>query len=160
MIERRLYKDLWMAGGIEFLGRHQKYVFDVDTLAAYPPVLPPPAGLHFARVVDYWYGLEFPVVLEYRIKDWSIAAGLTVSKELRTKGVAEKLDGTSLELYDIPSRTNPLLGTAIPKVAFNYDGIGQKRRFRVTLGADFRKSHGSVRRWVDIRFGIGVRLGR
>lgn len=160
IIERRLYKDLWVAGGIEFLGRHQKYVFDMDTLAAYPPVSHPPAGLHFTKVVDYWYGLELPVVFEYRIKDWSIAAGLSVSMELRTKGVAEKLDGTSLVLYEIPSRTSPLLSTAIPKVAFGYDGIGQERRLRLMLGADFRKRQGSVRRWVDIRFGIGVRLGR
>lgn len=160
MFERRLYKGLWVAGGIEFLGRHQKYVFDMDTLAAYPPVSHPPAGLHFSKIVDYWYGLELPVMFEYRIKDWSITAGLTMSKQLRTRGVAEELDGTSLVLYDIPSRTSPLLSTAIPKVAFGYDGIGQERRFRLLLGADFRKSQGSVRRWVDIRFGIGVRLGR
>lgn len=67
MFERRLYKGLWVAGGIEFLGRHQKYVFDMDTLAAYPPVSHPPAGLHFSKIVDYWYGLELPVMFEYRI---------------------------------------------------------------------------------------------
>jgi hypothetical protein len=159
MVERRLWKGLWLAGGLEFVGRHQKYVFDADTVAAYPPTFPPPAGLYVTRVMDFWYGLELPVVTEYRYMDWSVAAGVIVSKQLRIKGVAELRDGTSLVLYDIPARNNPVLNTAIPKVVFGYDGFGQEKRFRLMLGADIRKRYGAVRRWVDIRFGASVRIG-
>jgi len=66
MVERRIYKSLWMAAGLEFVGRPQKYVFDPDTLAAYPPIAPPPFGLYFKQVIHYWYGLELPVMVEMK----------------------------------------------------------------------------------------------
>lgn len=160
MVERRLWKGLWIAGGIEFVGRHEKYVFDPDTLAAYPPIAIWPHGLYVKKVKDYWYGLELPILVEMKTGDWLIGAGVSFHKNLRSKGVAMRLDGSSYVLYDTPARNSPLLSTAIPKVMVGYDGIGEGKRFRITLGADIRKKvYGVPRRWVDVRFGASVRVG-
>jgi hypothetical protein len=160
MVERRIYKSLWMAAGLEFVGRPQKYVFDPDTLAAYPPIAPPPFGLYFKQVIHYWYGLELPVMVEMKTGDWLIGAGVSVYKNIHSKGVAIRLDGSSYVLYDTPARNSPLLSTAIPKVMFGYDGIGEEKRLRFMLGADVRKKvYGANRRWVDVRFGASVRIG-
>lgn len=158
-MERRLYKGLWLTAGFEFVSRPQKYVFDPDTLATYPPISSPPHGLHFKQVMHYWYGLELPVMAELKTSDWVIGAGVSVSKELRTKGEAIRLDGSAYLMYDIPARNSPLLSTVIPKVLVGYDGIGNNKRFRIMMGADIRKNHGGARRWVDVRFGASVRIG-
>jgi hypothetical protein len=111
--------------------------------------------------MHYWYGLELPVMVELKTGDWIIGAGASVYKELRSKGVAMDLDGSNHVLYDIPARNSPLLRTAIPKVMFGYDGIGKAKRFRVTLGVDVRKKvFQANRRWVDVRFGASVRIGK
>ena len=160
LLERRLYKGLWVAASIEFVGRPQKYVFDADTLAAYPPILPAPHGLWFKEVKHYWYGLEYLLMAELKIDDWVVGFGGSVSKQLRTKGQAIRLDGSVYVLYEIPARNNPLLSTIIPRILFGYDGIGHGQRFRLMLGADIRKNYGAVRRWVDVRLGASVRIGK
>lgn len=161
MVERRLWKGLWIACGIEFVGRHEKYVFDSDTLTAYPPIAPWPFGLYVTKVKDQWFGLELPVMMEMKTGNWMVGAGISVHKNMWSKGVATRLDGSHYVLYDTPARNSPLLSTAIPKIMFGYDGIGERKRFRIALGADIRKKgYGVPRRWVDVRFGASVRIGR
>jgi len=160
MVERHLWKGIWFAGGIEFVGRHQKYVFDPDTLAAYPPIVPWPYGLYVTKVKDRWYGLELPIMMEIRTGNWVVGAGISVHKNMWSKGVATRLDGSSYVLYDTPSRNSPLLSTTIPKVMFGYDGLDEEKRVRILVGADVRrKEFGASRRWVDVRIGASVRIG-
>lgn len=46
-VERHLYKFIWISLGVELVQRKHTFVFDPDTLMAYPPVLPPPNGLFY-----------------------------------------------------------------------------------------------------------------
>lgn len=147
-------------GGLEFTQRKGMYVFDKDTLTAYPPVPPLPDGLYFKRVINYRHQLDLPVMLEFRIGEWSIASGLIMSKFIHSKGTGELLDGTMVVRHDIRDGLRLRVDEVIPKILFCYDGIGKDRRFRTMLGADVRrKGYGVPRRWVDVRFGASVRIG-
>lgn len=161
IVERRLYKSFWIMGGLEFSQRKWMYVFDKDTLSMYPPVSPIPDGLYYRRIINYRYQLDLPMMLEFRIGEWSIASGLIMSKFIHSKGTGELLDGTMVTRHDIRDGLRLRIDEIIPKVLFGYEGIGKERRFRAMIGADVRrKGYGVPRRWVDVRFGASVRIGR
>jgi hypothetical protein len=161
MVERHLYSGLWIATGIEFIERKSKYVFHQDTLAIYPPFAPPPDGLYFQRIADRTFWLAIPILFKYRFGNWSLAAGMNFTKEsLRSKGVGMLLDGSRVTLYDNGPRNSSLLGSAIPRAVFGWNGLGKQQRFQFMLGGDIRKTYGANRRWVDVRFGGSVRIGK
>lgn len=160
-VERRLYRSIWLAGGLEVSQRRWRYEFDKDTLAAYPPVSPPPEGLFFQTVTNYRYQLDLPAMLELRLGEWSIASGLMLSGFIHSKGTGELLDGTQVVRHDIADGPRFEVDEAIPKVLLCFNGIGKDNRFRAMLGAEFReKGYGTNTRWVDVRFGASVRIGK
>lgn len=155
--KRRIVKNLCLSASIDYSERKRLYVFDEDTLQAYPPA--GTRGIKFSRITDKVYNLEFSLMGEWEVKNWFIAAGGLISKRLRSTGYGVDLKGNSQLFYNEPGGYNRYFDTLIPRILIGYDGIGKSDRWRMMLGAERRRSNGNGR-WVDIRFGIGVRLGR
>ncbi|MBK9146788.1 MAG: hypothetical protein IPM12_03090 [Flavobacteriales bacterium] len=157
-LERRLFKNLWLMVGLDYAIRKEVFRFDPDTLAAYPPSLPAPDGLQYSRVVLESHHLELPLLVNLKLNHWMICAGLSVSESFRSRGTALGLDDTTIELYDSGHRNSILKDTIMSRLLVGYEGFGNSNRFRAVLGSEFRRNDGGKRRWVDLRFGLSVRV--
>lgn len=159
LFHKQVYRSLWVVLGAEYVRRERNYVFAQDTLNAYPPSQPAPEGLFYTRIVNRVNKLEFPLALEFRRKSWSAMAGLLYFRELSSRGIAETLGGTKVELYNSSGRNVRVFDPWYISLRFSYNGILSNSRLSTSVSAIFPKPYPLQRYWMDLRIGVSYAFG-